>query len=184
MKDLTGRERLLLAVALIAIVVFVYLYALAIPLHTRASGVARDERTLATRMAAAAGMYDDTANVTDEIAALRLRAGEMLRTESDVPVAVMRRLDALASEAEVVLTDVRPLEAEPLGDLIRYPTTVKIKSDFPHLVRLLYEIQRPEHRLWVEEVQISAGRSGGDELDTTLRVTAFTPAPESEELDA
>jgi hypothetical protein len=183
MRDVSGRERTLLAGAAAALIVFIYVFALAMPQRTDTAAVVQEQEALSAKIAAADNMYRDVPAVTDEIAELSSTAGELLFFDEDVPAAVVRELDGLASEFELVMASVSPEEAEIVGELIKYPTLFKVEAGFGSLVRLLYELEQPGRRLRVEEVTMGSVRAGG-KLGADIRVAAYAPAPESEETDA
>jgi hypothetical protein len=183
MNTMTGRERWLLAAAVAAAVVFVYIVWLVMPLRSRADSVAREYEALNAGIGAAERMYEATRGMPEVLEKLRAQSVAQLFSDPDVPMAVMRQLDTLASDVGIVVASVVPEEPELIDGLTRYPTLFKIETDFPSLIRLLYEIERPEQRLWVEAVRINRGR-GNAKLQAEIRAAAFAPAPEGEGPDA
>jgi len=184
MRQLSGREKALLILGGVALVLFVYLFGLLLPTLDTAARLARAEASVNEKVATAARMYGKRSQIEQEIYALRTQTAELMLSTADVRVAVMRKIDALASAYGVSVTSVRPDEPEPMSGFVKYPTTIEIESDFAHLVRLLYELEQPANRLWVEEVKISSGRGKTDELRATLQVAVYAPRTEREEGDA
>ncbi len=184
MKGVTGRERVMVAAAVAVFVAFAYLYGLLMPLRARAAVAAREEEALRAKIAAGARMYDERAGVEQEIATLRSRTDELLFSDPDVPKAIVRQLDHLASKVRVAVTRVSPEEGDPVGELVRFRMQFEVESDFAHAVRLLYELEQPEQRLSVEKVDMGAIRGEGGKLRVTIDVAAFGPPPQDEDSDA
>jgi len=184
MRQLSGREKTLLIVGGVALVLFIYLFGLLLPALDSAGRLARTEASLNDKIATAARMYSQRSSLEQEIVSLRAQTEELTVSATDVKVAVMRKIDALASEHGVSVTSVRPDEPEPMPGFVKYPATVDIESDFAHLIRLLYELEQPDNRLWVEEVKISPGRGSAGELRATVQIAVYAPAPKDGKRDA
>jgi hypothetical protein len=59
---------------------------------------------------------------------------------------------------------------------VKYPATFQVEAGFSDLVRLMFELEQPERRLWVEGVEISADRQVGGRLQATFYVAAYAEA--------
>ena len=180
MRPLSARERLLISVALVVVVAFLYGVGVALPVRRRGAKLAGEERSLSRKVALAAEMYLEAPTLVQETAALRGEFQQVIFPEQDVGVGAMRKLDQLASELQVRVASVRPAEAEPLGSCLRYPMTVTVECDFPQLVRLLYELERPGRRLWVEGVEISRSRQEADKLQANVSLAVYAKTKEGE----
>jgi Tfp pilus assembly protein PilO len=183
MKLMGTRDRWLFVLLIAAAIVLIYVVFLIMPLQARAGRLTQEVDTLTTKIQEVASMYAEMPSMIEEVRGARARAAEQLFSEPDVPMAVMRQLDALASDLGLVVASITPQEPELVDGIMRYPTLFKVETDFAHLVQLLYEIEQPKQRLWVEAVRISTER-GGAKLQAEIRTSAFAPAPESEEIDA
>ena len=183
MRQLSARERVLLAVGAVALVGFVYIFGLLLPVRDRAGKLAHTEALLCAKIEDAARIYQETAGIEADIAAVRAQTAELMFPAADVRVGVMREIDRLASELGLTVTSVRPEEAEPVAGSLKHPTTFRVESDFGRLMRLLYELEQPTHRLWVAGLEISPGRKGSDQLQARFYVAAYTPARRGGEAD-
>ena len=98
--------------------------------------------------------------------------------------AVMRDISQLSSDLGLRLTSIRPDEPESIQNSVRYPLTFRVEADFAHIVRLLYELEQPPHRLWVEGIEIGPGPRGQAEPSALVHVATYTVRPASEGSDA
>jgi hypothetical protein len=55
-----------------------------------------------------------------------------------------------------------------------------LEADFSDLVLLMFALERPGRRLWVEGVEISAGRQARGRLQATFYVAAYAESEEGE----
>jgi hypothetical protein len=180
-RTLSPRERVLLVVGAIAAVGFVCIFGLILPMRDSAGKLAQTAASLRAKVKEANRMYSEVPKVVEEIATLRADTLGLMFDAADARVGVMREIDRLAAELDLTVASLRPGEAEAVAGCVKYPTTFVVESDFSRLVRLLYELEQPDHRLWVEGVEITASRTGGGRLRATLHVAAYVAAPRSEE---
>jgi Tfp pilus assembly protein PilO len=98
--------------------------------------------------------------------------------------AVMREVSQLSRDLGLRLTSIKPGEPESVQDCIRYPLTFRVEADLAHIVRLLYEVEQPEHRLWVEGLEIGPGPRGGSDLAATVHTATYAVRSTREAADA
>jgi len=173
------RERLLIVVAAAVLVGFVLVFAVALPMVDRAGKLATDTQELRDRIAEASRMYESLPAMREESASL----GAELRGLTKPTAEVARELDELTSDLGIRLTSVRPEDPEPVAGCLKHVTTFNVETDYAHMIRLLYELEQPGHRLWVEEIRISPPRRGANELQLIITVAAYVVRA-SEESDA
>ncbi|MCJ7797041.1 MAG: type II secretion system protein M, partial [Thermoleophilia bacterium] len=89
-------------------------------------------------------------------------------------------IEKLSKELGVTLTSIRPGEVESADGSTRHPVTLKVEADLGKIVRLLYELEQPSRRLWVEGMEIASPRQTEGKLTGTVYVAAYSPLPESE----
>lgn len=183
MRTITRRERNFLLFGALVLILFVYSFGLLLPAQRTLSELGAEEQGLNSQIENANTLYQRAEGAAEEIAALRQRVDELFFTESEVTVASVRALEKLASETGAVITRIRPDDPSLTGDLVRYPATVKVEATFSELVRLLYELEQPETRLWVEGAEIATGRQSGDDLQATIYIVGYRQAEEGESND-
>lgn len=174
-----GRERLLIVAAAVVLVGFVLVFVVALPMVDRSGKLATDTKELRDRIAEASRMYEGLPAMRDESASLAAEVGSLTKSKADVA----RELDELTSDLGIRLTSVRPEDPEPMAGCLKHVTTFNVETDYAHMIRLLYELEQPGHRLWVEQVRISPPRRGAGELQVIITVAAYVVRP-SEESDA
>lgn len=184
MRRLSRRERGLIAAAVAALVIFVYAFGLLLPMRDRAQKLAQQEASLDRKIAEAERMYRGVPELVADIARLRRQVDRLMFQAEETPVAMVQELDGLASDLGMTVTSVDPGDPEQVAGCVRYPMTLKVDSDFASLMRLLYALEQPEHRLWVEGVEITSARRGAGELGATFYVAAYAAGKESEDAEA
>jgi len=184
MRQLSARERRLLPIAAVALILFVYVAGLILPLNDRSKGLAEELEMLKGQTERAEMMYAAAETAASDIAALREQTQALMFLEGDVRVGMVRELESLARQTKLSITSIRPEEPQSTDGAIKYPATVKVEADFSELVRLMFDLEQPDRRLWVEGVEISAPRRGEEKLQATFYVEAYTQPAESEDTDA
>ncbi len=180
MRPLAPREKLLVAIAASALLIVVYLFALLLPVRERGRELARQEGSLREQISAAEKMYQEAEAANGEIIALRDEIDDLLFPKPDARVGMVRAVEQLATEMKVTITSIRPGEAESVEGAIRYPLTLKLEADFGKAARLLYELEQPSRRLWVEGVEITSARQTDMTLQITVYIEAYERTEESE----
>ncbi|MBN1461856.1 MAG: type II secretion system protein M [Armatimonadetes bacterium] len=183
MRTITTRERNFLLVGALVLILFVYAFGLLLPARRTLGDLSAEERSLDRQIDNANTLYKQAEGAADEIAALGQQVNGLLLAEPEVTVASVRALEELASETGAVITRIRPDDPSLAGDLARYPATVKVEATFSELVRLFYELEQPDTRLWVEGAEIATGRQSGDDLQATIYVAVYRRAEEGESDD-
>ncbi|UCC69413.1 MAG: type II secretion system protein M [Armatimonadota bacterium] len=184
MRRLSTRERLLVTLAGVALVVFALAFAVILPMADRVSGLARDETALRKAIAEAAKMYEAAPAIRAETEDLRAEVSRLMFPRENVKVQVVHEIDRLTSDLGIRLANVKPPgEPESLADCLKYTTSFTVTSTFAESVRLLYELEQPGCRLWVEKVDIERGRGAGAELQINVQVAAYVAAKAGEEDD-
>ncbi len=180
MRPLTPREKLLIAITASVLIIVVYLFALLLPVREQARELARQEASLQEKIKAAEQMYREAEAANGEIMALRAELANILFSKPDARVGMVRAVEQLATEMKLTITSIRPGEAEAVEGAIRYPLTLKLEADFGKAARLLYELEQPSRRLWVEGVEITSARQTDQTLQITIYIEAYERAKESE----
>lgn len=177
MKLLSGRERLLIVVAL-AIAVFIVIDALT-------SGGTPGSRALTEARRKQAQSQRDLTALHREIDTLqsqigkRLTAGTPRRVVQDMVVSAQ---DA-ARAAGLKLEDVKPSEPDELSGVRRVPVHVRLTARFPEAARFLFELERRNAGYQVSQVQLLAKDPQSDRLDMEVRMVAYV-TDEKEKRDA
>lgn len=184
MRQLSHRERRLVIIAAAALILFVYVAGLILPLSGKSRALTEELELLRGQTERADMMYAAAETAVSDISALRQHSQELMFVEGDVRVGMVRELEVLARQAKLAITSIRPEEPQSTEGAVKYPATVKVEADFADLVRLLFDLEQPDRRLWVEGVEISAPRRGEEKLQATFYVEAYTPPDESEDTDA
>jgi len=74
---------------------------------------------------------------------------------------VVREIERLTKEQGLELTNIHPAEPEYLENSTKYGTSFDAQASFEQVIRLLYELEKSPHYLWVEGVDITGERGGG-----------------------
>lgn len=183
MRQLSARERRLLLIAAAALVVFVYVAGVILPLGNRSKELSQELELLKGQAERAEMMYAAAETAASDIAALREQTEALMFVEGDVRVGMVRELESLARQAKLTITSIRPDEPQSIDGAVKYPATVKAEAEFSELVHLMFDLEQPSRRLWVEGVDISAPRRGEAKLQATFYVVAYAKPQESEEKD-
>jgi len=183
-RQFSVRERRLLPVAAVALILFVYVAGLILPLSNRSKDLTEELELLKGQTERAEMMYAAAEAAASRIADLRERTQALMFLKGDVRVGMVRELESLAGEANLSITSIRPEEPQSTEGAMKYPATVKVEAEFSELIRLMFDLEKPDRRLWVEGVEISAPRRDEEKLQATFYIEAYTQPDESEETDA
>ncbi len=188
MRQLTPQQRRLVLTGAAAAVVLLYFVALLMPLTARRRELSLEKESLSgaedrAQMVnqAAQAASNDVARLHEDIQALMLPE---VFPEGDVRVNMVKQLERLAADKGLTITSIRPDEPEMTDGGVKYPATFKVEAGFSDLVLLMFELEQPDRRLWVEGIEISADRQVGGRLQATFYVAAYAEAEEAEERDA
>jgi len=179
MKQPAGSERTLVLMGAIALVLFGYVFGLLLPLNRQAGDLTRDRIAFEGQLERADNMYTSAQRAEEEIVKLKEQTAAMMFPQSDVGVEMVRRLERLARETQLTITSIRPEDSEAIDGAIRYPATFKVEADFADLIDLMYKLEQPDTRLWLEGVEIQAPRRDEDKLQATFYVAAYGSAPDA-----
>ncbi len=184
MKRLSGREKAIVGVAAAAVVVFVYLFALLLPARRAVANSAQQQADLRDQLEQATRMYREASTAERKIADLNKRVSEIMFPAADVQSATVSTIQSLSKELGITVTSIRPEDPEISKEFTRYPTAVKVEAEIGKIARMLYELEQPNRRLWVEGVEITSAKQTGSTLQATIYVAAYRPPRESEAPDA
>jgi hypothetical protein len=171
----------LVLIGAMALAAFLLAFGLVLPTRNRAAELARTEQRLSAKIAQATSMYAESLREAEEIVGLQAELQEVMFPDKDASIAVVRQIDQLASEFDLRITSIRPGEVGPMSGSIRHPVTVTVESDFPGIVRLLYELERPQRRLWVEGVEMTLSRQESGGIQANVHVAVYLQPPDGEE---
>jgi hypothetical protein len=184
-RRLSPRERFLIAIAGAALLVVVLVFGVVLPMVGRGAKLARDEAEYRAIVAEAASMYEAVPAVEAEVAELRSEAARLMFPREEAKIAVVHEIDELAAEVGIHLTRVVPPgDPEPAAGCLKYSASFRAESTFSQAIDLLYRLEQPDRRLWVEGVEISAGRGSGAELQINVQLAVYVPVEAGEEDDA
>jgi Tfp pilus assembly protein PilO len=145
-----------------------------IPMRDRARSLAAQSATMTAKIEQAARMYQQMPAVEEEVKKLQAKTAEVLRPDRDVTPEVIRDVSQLSNDLGIQLSSIRPSEPVKVGNGLRHPVSVRFETDFPHVARLLYELEQGPHRLWVEGIEISPGSRGSDLLGVIVHVATYS----------
>jgi len=184
-RRLSRRERFLIAVTAVAVIGFALVFGLILPMVARAAQLARDEAEYRDVIAEAASLYEAAPAIEAEVADLRSEAARLMFPREEAKIAVVHQIDELAAEVGLrLIRVVPPGDPEPAAGCLKYSASFRADSTFAEAVDLLYRLEQPDRRLWVEGVEITSGRGAGDELQINVQLAVYVPVEAGEEDDA
>ncbi len=185
MRRLSSRERFLIAIASAALVVSVLVFGLILPMARRAAQLARDEAEYREVVAEAASMYEAVPAIEAEVADLRSEAARLMFPREEAKIAIVHEIDDLAAEVGIRLIQVVPPgDPEPAAGCLKYSASFRADSTFAQAIDLLYRLEQPDRRLWVEGVEITSARGAGEGLQINVQLAVYVPVEAGEEDDA
>lgn len=173
MSRLSPRERALLAAGAAALVLSALVFGLARPMLARSRQLAREAESLRAELEEAAAIREAAPEIEEELARLRAAAADIARPAGYVAPQLVRDIEALSARLGVSLTRVRPGEPQPSAGCMKYPITFEFESSYDQMVRMLYELEQPAERLWVEGAEISSVRGTPGRLRTVIHAYAY-----------
>jgi Tfp pilus assembly protein PilO len=180
MRRYGSRERVFVVSAGAVLVVFAYLLVFMLPAQRTLADLKRQQTQLRQQLEQAGLMYREGLAAQQQIAALKAQSQSLMFQSSDVQLGMVTQIEKLSKELGVTVTSIRPGEAELAVGSTRHPAVFKVDADLGKIVRLLYELEEPGRRLWVEGVEITSARQTGDVLSATIYVSAYSPSRERE----
>lgn len=184
MRQVSAQDRRLLLIGAAALLVFAYVFGVLLPLHAKARELASEQESLSGLIERAQMMYKAAQAAQAEIARLAGQTEELMFPEGDVRVSMVRQLESLAEETGLTITSVQPEEPQSVDGSVKYRATFKVEASFSELIRLMFELEQPTRRLWVEGIEISADRQAGAQVQATFYIAAYGQAMGSEGADA
>ena len=185
MRRLSARERVLVIIAVAGLIGFVLAFGVVVPMARRAAELARNEADYRELIAEADSMYKAAPAIEAEIAGLRSETARLMFSAEDAKVAVVHEIDELADDADIRLTRVTPPgDPEPVAGCLKYSASFTADASFAEAIDLLYKLELPDRRLWVEGVEIIAARGAGNELQVKVQLAVYVPIEAGEEDDA
>ncbi len=180
MRQLSPREKVIAAIGLAVAVIFGYLFILLLPARRASADMASQQAQLQDQLERANQMYKSALSAADEIAKLKKQSQDLMFPAADVQSGMVSEIEKLSKELMVSVTSIRPGDPEKTDGAMRYPSVIKFEADLGKIVRVLYELEQPNHRLWVEGVEITSARQAGGILSATIYVASYAPSRESE----
>ena len=161
MRQLAPQQRRLLAIGAAAIVVLLYFVTLLMPLTAVRRELSLQRDSLNGAIERSQMMSHAAQAARDDVAELLKDIDTLMFTDGDVRVNMVRQLERVAADTGLTITSIRPDEPEMTDAAVKYPATFQVEAGFSDLVLLMFELEQPERRLWVEGVEISADRQAG-----------------------
>jgi len=180
MRQLAPREKVVVGIGASALVLFVYAFGLLLPARRALTGAVSQQAQYREQLSEADRMYREAMAARGQIATLTEQSQSLMSPWPDVMSGMVGEIERLSKELGATVTSIRPGETESADGSLRQPATVKVEADLGKVVRLLYELEQPSRRLWVEGVEIASPRQADDKLTATVYVAAYSPLPESE----
>jgi Tfp pilus assembly protein PilO len=180
MRQLTAREKVIVSLGAAALVIFAYAFGLLLPARRTLADALQQQAQLTDQLNRTERMYREAMAARQQIAALNQQSQGIMFPSADVQSGMVREIEKLSKELAITVTSIRPGEAEAADGSTRHPAVFKVEADLGKIVRLLYELEQPSRRLWVEGVEIASSRQGESTLAATVYVAAYSPSPESE----
>lgn len=185
MRRLSPRERASVAVVGAALVLALAVLLVAVPMRERTRELRVRKQELSERLDEAQRLRRELPGLKGEIAKLHGKTKELFRPDpKTVAPEVMREVARLSSDLGLRLASVQTREPEPLGPCVRHPFGMRVEAPFAPIVRLLYELEQRQGRLWVEGVEISPGPRGGNTLYGYFHLATYTVRPKGEDEEA
>ncbi len=184
MKQLGPEHRRLLGIGAAALIAVLYVVGLLLPLNAKTRELSSEMESLKGAVERSQMMYHAAQAAESDVAALQEDMRALMFPDGDVRVSMVRELERLAAETGLTITSIRPEQPERAGGAMKYPATFRVEAAFSDLVLLMFELEQPARRFWVEGVEISADRKGQAKLQATFYVAAYAQFEEDEAEDA
>jgi hypothetical protein len=169
------RARAPLIIAVGALALFLLILFVALPMRDTAKNLSDQIGALTAKIDKAVQMYRQMPAAQEEVKQLKARTAAQFRPDNpDVTPDVVREIGQLTDDLGLSMSSIRPAEPEKVGNGVRYPFTFRVETDFPHIVRLLYELEQQPHRLWVEGIEVNPGGRGSAQLTALIHVAAYS----------
>lgn len=174
MRKILRRDRVVLGAAVAAAAGFLLILLIVIPMRDRARNLSAQVTALTAKIDEALQMYRQMPAAEEEIKKLKAATAELFRPDENVTPEMVRDISQLNSDLGIRLNRIQPSAPEKVGGGMRYPVSFGVETDFPHIVRLLYELEQRPHRLWVEGIEVSPGPRGSSELTALVYVATYS----------
>jgi len=93
------------------------------------------------------------------------------RTEEEIIAGFLKRLEILATEANINLIKVTPSEGEPKKGYIEYLAGLECNGKLEQVVRFMYLVDSSDELMKVEKLALSPRRGSTDEVDGTMTIS-------------
>jgi Tfp pilus assembly protein PilO len=184
MRTLTQQQKQGLGIAVGAAVLLGYFLLLLLPAQRAAGKASRELLRTTTQLTEAEQMYRESLAAKTELAELRKQATSAYLTAPDIQASAIKEIERLTRELNITLVSIRPGEMETKDGSSKHPIEIKLESDLGRIVQFLYDLEKPERRLWVEGVEITSAKQTGDTLSATVYLAVYEPAPEGDDNNA
>ena len=100
-------------------------------------------------------------------------------TQADRMITIQREVRGIAGEFRIAPEAIDYATTDLDGtDLVRFQITIPLVGGYPNLRQFISRVERSEHLLVVDEVQLTGSREGGAMLSLTIKISTFFRAPE------
>jgi hypothetical protein len=99
-------------------------------------------------------------------------------TQADRMITIQREVRGIAGEFRIAPEAIDYATTDIDGtDLVRFQITIPLVGGYPNLRQFINRVERSEHLLVVDEVQLTGSREGGAMLSLTIKISTFFRAP-------
>ena len=174
MKRLNPRERML-AIAFILVLLGVILFqGVAKPLKERLADVNSSIQSRTEVITRAQAASSNIYQTEKEIKLLSEKQKQFIITKAAVPE-MMGKVDDAAGKTSVGQVDIRPLNSDEQGGLLRHRMQLEVQEiSFPTLKNFLYFLEEGDCPLIIDRVDVSANNEASNTVHATVLVSAYS----------
>lgn len=85
----------------------------------------------------------------------------------------LERIDKLAAKRRLKMIALRPQRTDEIADFTQVPLTVTVEGSFLDVMGFVKEVQAPENKLSVAQIQLASADGASDMVTLTIGLNAF-----------
>lgn len=170
-SGLSANERKILVVASLFVLFALFDRLLVGPSFNRMKeldeSIAKEEDTIRHNLR----FLDYKKRIVGEAAAFRDFYTQEVRSEDEVIADFLKKMELLASQAQVTLSKISPAGQDPQKDYVKYFVTMDCSGKLESITSLVYAINNAKALIKVEKMSLSSNARSADTVQASLTVS-------------